>query len=174
MRNMVFGALIALSGSALLYGRQTASAEPTIRVIQPQRILAEATDARAELERFQATQQQKNVELRGKQQALDATRRELAAATTATDRQRLQEQEIQQRGDFERSTAQAQSELQGLQRQMQAALQARIRTALQEILKGQNVQMVLNAETSVVWASSSADLTSAVIERLNTGKAGSK
>ena len=79
----------------------------------------------------------------------------------------LQQQELQQRTDLERATAQAQTEMQNLTRQVQAEFQGRVRGVLAEIVKGQNVQMVLNGDAAVVWSAPGLDLTNAVIERLD-------
>jgi Skp family chaperone for outer membrane proteins len=155
---------------AAVAGQGTGPSGPPIRYIVSQRVLAEATDARAEMTRFQSVQKEKAAELRAKQQALDATRLQIARASDAAERARLVEQEQKARADFEQSTAQAQQDLQALQRQMQVGLQARMRTVLDDLLKGQDVQLVLNADAAVVWAAPGADLTSAVIERMNTGR----
>jgi Skp family chaperone for outer membrane proteins len=57
--------------------------------------------------------------------------------------------------------------MQNLQRQVQTDFQERVRGVLAEMVKGQNIQMVLNGDAAVVWSAPGMDLTSAVIERLN-------
>jgi Skp family chaperone for outer membrane proteins len=140
-----------------------------VRFVRSQAILSEAKDARLELERLQDMQKQKAAELRAKQQALDAARAQLAQATNAETRAGLIEDERRIRMELEQATLAAQNELQTRQRQVQASMQARVRVVLDEMLKGQDVAVVLNAETSVVWADPRADLTSAVIAKLNAG-----
>jgi Skp family chaperone for outer membrane proteins len=138
-----------------------------IGYISAQRITTESTEGKAGVARLQAMQQQLTAELRTKQQALDSTAQQLAQASDVAARGRLQEQVVQQRTDLERATAQAQTALQTLQRELQVALQARLKSVLDETLKDQNFQMILNADTSVVWAAPGLDMTTAVLERLN-------
>jgi outer membrane protein len=156
-------------GGQAAQGAGASAQAPGIRYIVSQRILAESNEAKAELAKFQAAQQQRNTDLRAKQQGLDAIRLKAVQTSDAAERTRLQQQEQQERAVLEKATAQAQADLQSLQRQSQAALQARLKTVLDELLKGQNVQLVLNADTAVVWAAPGLDVTSAVIERLNSG-----
>ena len=70
------------------------------------------------------------------------------------------------RGDLERATAQAQTDLQGLQRQFQNDLRARLTPVFQEVARGRNVQILLNEDSAVMWAGPGFDLTDAVLERL--------
>jgi Skp family chaperone for outer membrane proteins len=142
-------------------------ATPPIGYISAQRIIAEATSAKADNARFQALQQQRATELRTKQQTLEATRQQLAQATDTSTRGQLEQQDRQQQTDLERATAQAQAELQALQRQFQTDLQAKVKSAVDDLAKSQNIQLVLNADTSVVWAAPGMDLTAAVVQRLN-------
>jgi Skp family chaperone for outer membrane proteins len=81
----------------------------------------------------------------------------------------LQQQESIQRTDLERATAQAQADIQALQRQVQAELLTQVKSILDSVAKEHNFQLVLNAETTVVWAApgTGGDLTTVVIERLN-------
>jgi outer membrane protein len=139
---------------------------PQIAYISGQRILTESSEAKADFARLPALQQQKTTELRAKQQALDATRQQLAQASDNSTRLQLQQQELQQRTEIERAAAQAQVDLQTLQRQLNSDLQTRVKVVLDDLVKGQNVQLVLN-DTAVIWAAPSTDLTAAVIERLN-------
>ena len=164
-------ALTAWAGLALGAERQTPPRSSGIRYVSQQRILAESVDARAEFARLQQFQQQKTSEVRTLQQELDATRRELAQAREPAVVAELQSKEARQRAEAERASAQAQTDVQALQRQIQSALQSRLKTVLDELLRGQDVQIVLSGESAVVWAAPGADLTSAVIERMNLGRA---
>lgn len=157
------------------YGQTAQPAAPQgIVYINSQRILNEVASARTELARVQAMQQQKNSELRTKQQVIDATRQQFATAPDAETRTRLLKQEQDQRADFERATQQAQADLQRLQRDVQAELQARVKAALEQMSKAQNYRLVLNADTSVVWGAPGMDVTSQLIERLNADAAATK
>ena len=161
-------ALFASILSLTLVGQAQPARTPSAVVyVNTNRVLAESTQGRTQLTRLQTLQQQKSTELRTKQQALEATRTKLAQAADAAARAPLALQEQQERQDFERSTQQAQVDLQALQREVNAEIQSRLRGALDEIMKSQTYQLVLNADTTVLWASPELDLTAAVIQRLN-------
>lgn len=138
-----------------------------IGYIGAQRVINESTAAKADVARLQAVQQQRATELKASQQALDATRHQLSQATDDSARQPLQQREQQQQADLERATAQMQTDLQTLQRQMQAEIQMQVRTAADQVGKDQNLQVILNADTALVWAAPGLDVTAAVIDRLN-------
>jgi outer membrane protein len=146
---------------------QTASRGPTrVAFVSAQRILTESPEARAEVARFQAAQQAKTGDIRIRQQALEATRRKLAAATSPAERATLEKQEREQREGLERAAAQAQTDLQASQRQVQAELHARIRPVVEELAQREGVDLVLNADTAIVWGPTRLDLTAAVLDRL--------
>jgi outer membrane protein len=159
--------VVALLSSAAAGQAPASRGTVTIGYVSAQRIFAEANEAKAEVTRIQTLQQQKATDLRTKQQALEGTRAQLAAATDPALRVQLQPQEQQQRTDLERATAQAQVDLQTAQRQMQAQVQGRVKTILDDVAKAQNLQVVLNGDAAVLWAAPGLDLTSAVIERMN-------
>ena len=153
--------------AAFNFGQPPAAGAPRIAFVSAQRILAESSHGKADVARMQALQQQKTTEIRTKQQALEATRQQLAQAADSGARDRLQQQEQQQRTDLERAAAQAQSEIQALQRQVQNDLQTRVRPVVEDAAKSENVQIVLNGDTAVVWAAPGLDLTKVVIDRLD-------
>jgi Skp family chaperone for outer membrane proteins len=144
-----------------------APAATPVGYVSTQKVLADSNEGKAAVARLQAVQQQKANELRPKQQALEATRRQLLETTDQAARTQLSQTEQQQRTEFERLSAQATTDVQALQRQMQAELQLRVRGIIEEIAKSKNVQMVVNADTTVIWSDSRLDLTPALIERLN-------
>jgi Skp family chaperone for outer membrane proteins len=154
--------------SALALGYQTAASREPARVafVSSQRILSESSDARAELTRFRAAQQQRANDLRAKQQALEATRLKIAQANDETTRQSLRQQEQQQRADLERAAAQAQADQQAEQRQLVADLQVRIKPVMEEIAKSRDLDVVLNSDTAIIWGSARVDLTNEVLKRL--------
>ena len=161
-------ALVASVLSLTLVGQaQPARTPSAVAYVNANRLLTESTHGRAEVGRMQALQQQKTSELRAKQQTLEATRQQLSQSADSAARMQLQQQEQQQRTDLERSTQQAQADIQALQREVNTDMQQRVRSALDEIMKTQSYQLVVNADTSVLWAAPDLDLTSAVVERLN-------
>jgi len=171
MKTAVITTSIALLPAmfSLAPAAQTAATRVTspIAYVSAQRIMAEFPEARADVARLQAMQQQKATALRAQQQALESTRQQLANAADGAARVQLQQQEQQQRTDLERATAQAQADLQTLQRQINTDLQAKVKVVVEDLVKAQNIQLVLNGDSAVIWAASSTDLTPAVIERLN-------
>jgi outer membrane protein len=140
---------------------------PGIAYISPQQILTKSPLFQAALTTLQSVQQQKGVELREKQQALETIRRRLAVSADEAARADLQRIEQQQATDLERATGQAQAELQALQRQFQSDLQTKVRPIVEDLAREQKLQLVLTAEGAVFWAAPGMDLTPAVLERLN-------
>jgi Skp family chaperone for outer membrane proteins len=149
-----------------------APGRPRIAYVSAQRIVDGVPEAKAEFLRVQTMQQQRATALRAQQQTLEATREQLARATDAAQRTQLQGQEVQQRTDLEKATLQAQGDLQTLQRQVNNDLQTKVKAVVADLVKGQNIEAVLNGDTSIVWAVPNADLTQAVIEKLNAKPAG--
>ena len=138
-----------------------------IGYVSMQRVLSDATEAKAAAERLKTTQQQKSGELRAKQQALAETKRQLGEPAGMFQGKRLREQEERQRTELEQATAQAQVDIQTLQAQVQGELRTRLKSVLEDLAKRHSLEIVLNQDTSVLWAAPALDLTSAVIERLN-------
>jgi Skp family chaperone for outer membrane proteins len=166
-------ALISLAVGALLTAvvvGQTTASRPSLSIayVNAQRVFAETTEGKAQLARVQVLQQQRANELRARQQTLEGLRKQMAEATENAARVRLQQQESQQRSDLERTTLQAQQEVQNLQRQVATEFQNRLRGVLDELVKGQGLQVVLNGEQAVLWSAPGSDLTNAVIERFNS------
>ncbi|NOT27977.1 MAG: OmpH family outer membrane protein [Acidobacteria bacterium] len=164
LTSLVVGGLV----TAVVAG-QAVAPRPTLPVayVSGQRIFAESGEGKALRAKLQTQQQQRANDLRTRQQTLEGVRKQLAQATDNTARVQLQQQELQQRTDLERATVQAQTDIQNLQRQVQVEFQGRVRDVLAELVKGQNVQVVLNGDAAVVWSVPGMDLTNAVIERLN-------
>ena len=155
----------------MLFRSTPPSGIPGVAYFSSQRLLNEVASARTELARIQAMQQQKNNELRTKQQAIEATRQEYASATDSEARTRLLKQEQDQRADFDRSVQQAQADIQRLQRDVQAEVQAQVKGSIEKLSRAHGFKMVLNADTSVVWASPGMDVTNLIIDALNAESA---
>jgi outer membrane protein len=145
----------------------TIPADARVAFVSVQRISTESAPGKAATSRVTALQQQKASELRAKQQAVQETRRLIAQATALEERTRLAAQEASQQADFERASAQAQADLQNLQREINVEMRPRVVKALDEILKGTHIEVVTNVDSTLVWAAPGLDLTNAVIERLN-------
>lgn len=138
-----------------------------VAYVSSQRISNETTDGKAGVARLQAAQRERAAEVRTKQQALDTARKQMAQAPDPVERARLQAQEQTLRGDLERAASQSQADLLTLQRQVSAEVATKVKAAVVEVVRGTGVQLVLNGESSVVWAADGMDLTSQVIEKMN-------
>jgi Skp family chaperone for outer membrane proteins len=146
-------------------------AVPPIAYVSVQRISAESIEGKAAVKRLEALGLARAQELRAKQQTLETTRTELANAGgvfQASRRAELKTREEQQRADFQKSTQQAQVEVQELQRQLQNKLRQELTAILSDMAKRKSIQIVLNQDTAVVWAPEGSDVTAEVVERLNS------
>ena len=138
-----------------------------VAYVVSQRISNETTEGKAGIARIQALQRERTADARTRQEALQGTRRLIDATQDSAERTRLQAQEQQQRTDLEKAVSQSQVDLQNLQRQISNELGVKVKAAISDVVKGTGVQVVLSADTTVVWAAQGLDLTSPVIERLN-------
>jgi Skp family chaperone for outer membrane proteins len=160
----IVGSLFSLT---LVGQAQPAKTPSAVAYVSTSRVLSESVAGRAAASRMQTMQTQRTTELRTKQQALETTRQQITTAADGTARQALQQKEIQERTDFERSTAQLQVDLQTLQREINADLLRRVKAALDELMKNQPYQVVLNNDSSVLWGVPELDMTNAVVGRMN-------
>ena len=160
---------VALQG---IVPRSTPAPQAVIAFISSQRLSNESTEGKAGMARILAVQQRTTAAMRSLQQSLEATRQELAKTPSGEARVKLQEREFQQRSEIERAVVKARSELQATQRQVGNELQSKTRAVLDELLKGRDVQVVLQGESVVVWSAPGLDLTNEVIERLNATSGG--
>jgi Skp family chaperone for outer membrane proteins len=147
---------------------RAAVAAGPVATVSAQRIALESTVGKASRARVQALQQERADDVRTKQQALEAIRRQLAQAGDASQRPSLQAQEQTQRAELERAAVKAQMDVQALDRQINAELLGKVRQAVGDVIKGRNIQVVLNADSAVIWAAPDLDLTADVIQRLNS------
>jgi Skp family chaperone for outer membrane proteins len=169
-------AALALAFVAYSAEGQTTPASPTqgIAYVSSNRLLSEVASARTQLARIQVLQQQKNTELRAKQQEIESTRQQFASAADAESRNRLLKQEQEQRSELERAMQQAQADVQKLQREVQAEVQGEVRKTIQQIVLEQNIKLVLNADTAIVWSAPGIDITSQVVDRMNAATVAAK
>lgn len=159
----ILGSLVSLT---LVGQAQTAKTPSAVGYVSANRLLAETTKGRAQAGRIQTLQQQRANEFRTKQQALNDTRRQLTTADAAA-RGDLLQKESQQRAELEQSAQQSQAELQNMQREINTEMQRTIKAALDEVMKTQPYQLVVNSDSGVLWGSADLDLTQAVVGRMN-------
>src|SRR6185436_3987833 len=112
---------LAIAVPALAAGafqQQPAPPSGPVAFVVSQRISNETTEGKAGIARMQALQRDRTADARTRQEALQATRRQIDATADSTDRTRLQAQEQQQRTELEKAVSQSQVDLQNLQRQI--------------------------------------------------------
>jgi Skp family chaperone for outer membrane proteins len=162
--------LAVMAFPALAIGLAQQRVAPTtgpMAYVSSQRVSNETVAGKAGLARLQAMQRERAADVRTKQQALEATRRQLQSVQDEAGRARLQTQEQQQRTEFEQAVTKAQTDIQSLQRLISAELGTKLKAVIEEVVKGTGVQMVLTGENTLVWAAPGLDLSSIVIEKLN-------
>lgn len=141
-----------------------------VAYFSPQRAFAESPDGKAAETRLSTLQADKERAVAEKTKAIQAE--ELALESGATV---LSQAVLLQRGkqleklkiDAQRFIEDAQAELTGLQREIQAAFLAKLTPAVEQVAKERNLQFVLNADQgTLVWADPSFDITTEVIQRM--------
>ena len=145
---------------------------PPIAYVSLQRISAESIEGKAAVKRLEATGQTRAQDLRAKQKALETTRMALAnsgGVFQGSKRTELKAQEERQAQELQKATQAAQTELQDIQREVQVKVRQELNVILSDIAKQKSLQLVLNQDTSVVWAPPGGDITREVIDRLNSG-----
>lgn len=160
----IFGGVV----SASLVGQAQAERTPSaVAYINVGRLMAETSHGRGEAARLQTLQQQRSTDLRNRQAGLETLRQQIASTTDSAARAPLAQKEAQQRTEFERAVQQAALDLQSLQREVNTDMQRRTRTILDELMKTQPYQLVLNADAALLWSTPELDLTNSVISRMN-------
>jgi len=128
--------------------------------------------------KVQALQTQRVKELEDKNKAMQSNQQKLEkGATVLNDQARAQLQaeiEKQQR-DIQRATEEAQQELQGLTQQLQAEFERLVLPALDKVAREKQVHFVFDAaQSGLVWADPSMDLTADVVKALDSGSTTAK
>jgi len=172
----LFIALLVAGILTPFVGRVVAQSQAVlpIGIISLQKIGNESPQAKDAAKRLETLRQAKAKEVGAKQQALEATRLQIANAGgifRASKRAALVAEATRQEAELQRTTQQAQIDFQNLQREVQADLRREIGDIVTEIAKRRGMQFVLNEETSVVLAPTGSNLTAEVLERLNAASA---
>jgi Skp family chaperone for outer membrane proteins len=171
MKSLLIAVTAALMGSTLSFAlvghAQSVRTPASIAFVSASHVFTDTAAGRGHASRLQTMQQQRARDLLTKQQALNATRQELATSTDTTARIALQQKETQQRTDLEQATQQAQIDYQNLQRQINSELQQQLKAVLDDLMKTQNYQLVLNSDTALLWSVPDLDLTPAVVAKMN-------
>jgi outer membrane protein len=144
----------------------------TIRVayFSPQRAFAESAEGKAAETRLTTLHADTERIVAEKSKALQAQQQALeSAATLLSEPVRLQRgKELERlKIDLQRFVEDAEAELTGLQREMQAGFLAKLEPAVAQVAKERGIQFVLNADQgTIVWADPSFDITAEVVKRI--------
>jgi Skp family chaperone for outer membrane proteins len=153
-----------------LNAQGNATPPSAVAFVSNQRIAKETADGKALFERIRVAQRTQQGAIKAKQDALDATRKQLAAAT-AESRARLQALGQQQTLELQSTVVKAQSDLQAIEREVNSELLKKVQVAVVNVVKDKQIQVVLNSDSAIVWASPTLDLSDAVIARMNAAPA---
>jgi len=168
---MTMGAASA-DGQTLPAPAAPAAVGTVIRVayFSPQRAFAESPEGKAAETRLSTLQADKERAVAEKTKLIQAEEQALESGATV-----LSQTVLLQRGrqleklkiDVQRFIEDAQTELTGIQREIQTAFLAKLTPAVEQVAKEHNLQFVLNADQgTIVWADPSFDITSEVIQRM--------
>ncbi len=140
--------------------------------INVQRIAAESTDGKAATDRVKALNDQKVKELNDKNRQMQAAQQKLdQGGSVLSDAARAQLQaEIERlQRDIQRFTEDAQQDVQALQQQLQEDFQRKLNPVIDRVAREKQVHMVFSAaDSGLVWADPTLDLTAEVIRAFDT------
>jgi Skp family chaperone for outer membrane proteins len=160
---------VLLMSAAIFVGAATTS-RTHLAFVSIQRVAAQSAIGQAMAKRLETARQEKTRALTVKQQRVESLRLQIAqngGVLYRSKREALQKEEERERAELERLKETSQNELQTLQREIQTAFQADLKTALVDLAAQRDADIVLNGDTSVVWAKPGFDLTDDTIKRVD-------
>ena len=172
LRGLIVLTSLAAPGMALAQVPVQLPAPATIRLacFSPQRAFTESADGKAAIARLTALQDErakaideKNKELQAQEQALQQT-----GSLLSDDARSQRSSAIEKfRIDVQRFIQDAQTELTGVQRDLETAFLAKLQPAVQKVAKDEGFQIVFNLDEGVIsWADPSLDITPDVVKQL--------
>lgn len=150
---------------------QSGAAVIRLAYFSPQRAFSESVEGKAAQARLAALQAEKAGSVEAKNKALLAQQQALEQSATL-----LSESARAQRGkeldrfkiDVQRFIEDAQAELMGVQKEIESAFLAKLRPALEQVVKEKDLQFVFNTdEGTIMWADPSFDITSDIVKRIS-------
>jgi Skp family chaperone for outer membrane proteins len=136
-----------------------------------QRVAAESAAGKTLAGRVAALNQQKVNELNEKNKALQAAQQKLDSGSSVLNPNalaQLQKDIERQQVDIQRFTEDAQAEVQNLQTQLQDEFQARLLPVLAQVGSERGLHLMFSAaDSGLVWADPSLDITSEVIQKFD-------
>jgi Skp family chaperone for outer membrane proteins len=167
------GSLVGVGLSAVLLGSVAADRRdqpPHVAYISVQRAASQSTRALAAAKGIQQFSQERAREIADKRKEIEALRlriAQLGGVFQSSRRSDAQRQEAREVSDLQRLEADSQSRLQTLQREAQAGLQHELSTVIADLARQRGIDLVLNQDTSVVWARGGMDWTDDVVRAIN-------
>jgi len=164
--------LVAIAAVLLLIviaSPRTRTAAPSVVTVSSQRLTAQSAAGKRASQQLDTLRQERTRELLEKQKALEALARQLGGATALSpaERDRLSLEESQKRAEMQQLTAQFQQEFQSTQARLQNELRVEFAPILADIAKRYGVDVVMNADSAVLWAAPGTDATDEVLRRLS-------
>jgi len=135
--------------------------------INVQRIAAESVEGKAATEKVKAVNDNKVRELQDKNKALQAAQQKLeqgGGVMNDAARAQLQSDIERQQRDIQRSTEDAQQEITAITQQLQGEFERKLTPVVDKVAKEKQLHFVFSAaESGLVWAEPTMDLTTDVI-----------
>jgi Skp family chaperone for outer membrane proteins len=142
--------------------------------INIQRIAAESAEGKALASKVQALNQQKVNELNERNKQLQAAQQKLEAGASVLSpvaAAQLQKDIERMQVDIQRFTEDAQQEVTTLQTQLQEEFQMKLSPVVQQVAMEKGLHLLFSAaDSGLVWADLSLDITSEVIQKFNEMK----
>jgi Skp family chaperone for outer membrane proteins len=136
-------------------------------------VATESSQGKAFNGKVNALQAQRVKELQDKNKAMQSNQEKLEKGATVLNEQaraQLQAEIEKQQREIQRATEDAQQELQGLTQQLQAEFEKLVLPVLDQVAKEKQVHFVFDAaQSGLVWADPSMDLTADVVKALDAG-----
>ncbi|MEM7220057.1 MAG: OmpH family outer membrane protein [Pseudomonadota bacterium] len=162
--------LRAFLAMALVFAGSSVHAEMKIAVLNMQRAIAESEEAKSMIEKIQRElqTQEKDVNKIGEEIQALQKRLEREADTLSNSEKRRLAKEIEDKGiDYKFQGNKLQKEVQDRQQEVIAAMLPKVDTVLQDIIKKERFDMVLQRSNQMLYINDRHNITSMVTEALN-------
>jgi outer membrane protein len=142
-----------------------------IAFVNIQRIASDSGEGKTLSARVQALNQKKVQELNEKNKALQADQQKLQSGGTVMSdsaRAELEKKIERQNVDIQRTTQDAQAEVQELQQELQSEFQRKLLPVVQQVAQEKGLHILFSAgDSGIVWADQGLDITADVIKRFD-------
>lgn len=168
---VVLSALFAATASAQVQGTTSFDAGLRLAVFSPARAFSTSVVGRAAQARLLATEQGRAKEIEARNKTLESRQQELARSASvlgeAVSAQRSREIE-KFKIDLDRFIQDAQTELMGVQREVEGEFLTKLRPVLDQVATEKKLLLVMNADAEgVAWVHPTLDITQDIVARLD-------